>query len=789
MVGLSILAFFSLIYVNFNALVNFGLYVVKNFSVFNLLSNISLIVFFLFVVLLIIVVLFYFSTTFKSKIFNLLFTNKDFLDFSIQGELVKRVDVFSSVELSKRLKYFFFPKPKKIILYLFIILILTISFSFKFFQINFNQDVFDKYVEKISYTFNKNFFVEGDSIFLFTDFDCNGQIQLQYASYNTDLVKGKNFIGLASPNENKLYFKLNSYHKKVLLQIVPRPKVREFTVHSIYDNSIKERFTNITHLNILSNSIVEYKLMADNSANKLITGNFLFKNDTVIDFVLCNTYVCDTFQVFLTKRNISSPVINYSKVGNFYLISISDDHGIKNVQINGNTDFFKQPKTSLLIELDTNLQYTIIASNILNKTTRITIGNKYSILNTTANAFNNSEILNQYLESLESDILSVINTLNEQIKTSPINEIKQLLQNFQNQLNDISSDFYDQMRINQIKTLLKDVNKLLEEFQNISKNSQDLANELLKQKLQNTLNRYKKENHKIRTSNENISEASEINASEHIILEGLLLSFNNLSLDIEKNKYKNNKDLLNNSNLLTLADSLNMLLIKNKTLRPILSEEYERLKNTIQNNSDLKTFVFAINNLSVKLYQIIKNVEQNNINSNNQNNSQNNSNCTNPSNTGNSKKPGLSELIGEESNDGKEDNGSTSNGDPKKNSNNDSNTNESENSSENGKQNKSNKEKDGKSGPNGDKESLEELEKQLKDRKSSYSSILDELKRKIKWLDSEDSKRFNETMDNKRKGNFINDRDVEQINLIKKDTQNILYINRKELTVKTNVRY
>ncbi|MFN4299039.1 MAG: hypothetical protein ACK4EX_04800 [Thermaurantimonas sp.] len=788
-VGLSILTFFSLIYVNFNAIVNFSLHLVKNFSVFNILSNIGVLIFFLFIVAFCLIVLFYFSNSLKKKLFNLLFTKKDFLEFSIQGDLVKRDDVFSTVELSNRLKYIFFPKPKKVILYVFVILVLSISFSFKFFQINVNDDVFDKYIQKISYTFNKDFFVEGDSIFLFTDFDSKGQIQLQYGSYNTNLTNGQNFVGLATTNEKNLIFKLNSFQKKIQINIVPRPKIREFSVYTNYENTIKEHFTNLTHLNILDMSIVEYKLVAENSSNNLFSGKFLFNKDTVIDFIFCNTYICDTFQVHFSKRNISNPIINYSKIGNLYLISVTDENGLKYLQINNNKDFFKQPKTSVLFELDTNLQYTIIATNILNKTTKVSIGINTSIFGASMNISNNSDLPYQYLENLEKEIVSVINNLNELIKTSSISEIYQILQNFQSQLNNISSFINDQMRINQINSLLKDVGKFLEEYQNNAKNSQDLANDILKQKLQNTLNRYNKENNKNKSTNDNSSESGEINSSEQIILESLLLSFNNLSIDIERNKYKNNKDLLNNSNLLSLSDSLNIILFKNKSLRSILSEDYNRLKNTIQNSTDLKNYVYAINSLSVKLYQIIKNIEQNNMNFNNQNNNQNNSNCSNPSNNGNSKKPGLSELLGEEYKDGKNANGSNSNEGSNNKLNNDSKNEGNENSSENSNSNNDRKEKDGKSGSKGSRDSLEELEKQLRNNKLSYSSVIDELKRKIKWLDSENSKRLNEVMDNKRKGNFVDDRNVEEIDLIKANNFNILYISRKDLILKNNVRY
>lgn len=790
-IGLSILVFFSLIYVNFNALVNVSLSAVKNFALFSFLSSIDFILFYLFLSGIILLLIINFSRTLKIKFYNVFFEKKDVIDYSIQNDLVKIDDIFSEFELKNRLNSIFLIKPKKFILLAIFFLFISITFSFKFFKINFHQNVFDKYFEKFSYNFDKNFYVEGDSIFLYTDFDNNGLIQVILGNYSGYLSKGRNFLGIASVNEERVLFRLNSFEKEMPLKVISKPKIREFKVFIKLGEIFRENFSNVTQLYVFENAEVQYELFLENAKNNYLTGNFEFKNDTILDFYFCNDFVCDSFQVVFVKKDISVPSINYTKVNNRYVVSVTDQHGLRKIQINNKNNDFTIPKTSTIIELDTNTSYTVVVTNIFNKSSRIHIGNKNSLWNSLFSSQSSNDLQSQYLDSLENEILSYLNNLSEMLKANSLSDIQQTIDRYLNDLEEIRSVFVDQFRISQLNLLIKEAKRQLQEYNNDRNKSQELASELFKQKLQNTLNRYRKENKRKIDNGDNTAEVGEINSSEQIILEGLMLSFNNLSLDIENNKYKNNRDLLNNSNLTILYDSLAFLIKKNKSLQSFLIDDLNRLKYEIQNSSDLKTFMYSINSLSVRLYQILKNVEQSNLNSNKNNSSENNSNCSNPGNTGNSKKPGLSELLGEDSGDGKEDSENTSN----KNQGNKTNDNSKDNNSGNDNSTKKsdtnnaegNKEK--KSGDKGSMDSLEDLERKLKDKISSGNSFLDEIKRRIKWLDTESSKRLNEDIDNKRKGNYVDSRDVEMRDFKTTNKDNILYINRKDLILKSNVRY
>jgi hypothetical protein len=282
----------------------------------------------------------------------------------------------------------------------------------------------------------------------------------------------------------------------------------------------------------------------------------------------------------------------------------------------------------------------------------------------------------------------------------------------------------------------------------------------------------------INTPNE--SDGDVLTAEDVINLENYLVNLNLISLNIDKNIYRNTSQLIRVSSLLSVIDSLNVLSNKNRKIGEILSLDILSIKNLAENkNSDILEVRYRINNLTVKIYNVLKNREV--LNSMSGENKQN-SNCSDSN--GNSKKPGLSELLSDILSDGNS-------------GNNDSEQENGEN--KNGKGNTSNSKDDGNTndiknenndkGHNGNSLSLEEIEKQLINKIGNYDNQDSVFKRKIKWLDYSKTERINPDLDNKRKGNYVNTIETEPFKLTYDKPENLLIIKKQILRKKKNVFY
>lgn len=793
LVGLVVIVF---VFININGLLNFTSYRVLNFNIYEKLIISNKYFFYFFTFLCLIFIIGYFFKSSREFILSKLLEKRDYQTYKIQSYLINNKSIFSLFELENRLNQFSFKGLKKAIIFGIIILSLFSFFSFKRFTLNTPDNPLDFYLQKLNVNTDKKFYLEGDSIFIISDYT-NSDLTIEYGQKISKIDLKKKFIGIATADFNRILFKygLRSISRDII--IYKRPQLKDVFIQIHYNQHVINEFKNIFDIQTFSGSTAYINAVIQNSKNKSINKEIQLFNDTILRFYYCNDFGCDSFSLFFKVNDLSSPLISHILSGDKFIVRVSDGYGLKTVKINNQIINTKPEEKIIEIFLDTLGIYRVFATNIFNKFSEVTIGksNDYSGISSL-----NSEEFNSFFNTIESEIIENILKLSEtsdyyerSLSLDRLNELSKILDN----LSTVELiDFNNKVKINNLQQLLKDVNTFLE---NVLKDKNDQSNliEMLKsQNLKNTLNRYKK-NKKSSEATNSESINTSLNSADQIILEYILIVSNKLSIDIEQKKFRNKNDIFNNSVLPIILDTLKMIMDKKPPIYDALIEDYTAIINSrINKSSDLNTLVYRLNNISVTLYNIIKNIESNSFNNlKNQSEKDKNSDCNNPG-SGNTQKPTLKDLIGESESgegEGKDDNSEKGEGNKLESGKSDNST-DSKKSGDNKntreKEKKENSDQKNRLQNSGiDSESLEDLEKRLRDVMSDNPSIdKNELRRRIKWLDYNKSKKMNEEIDNRRKGNFVIEVENERKGVPKQANQ-FKYIQRDALRLKNEIVY
>ena len=722
----------------------------------NLLWTNSLLLYLLLFILFVYLLLFLNEKS-REVILNKFLSIEDFRSYKIEKYLVLKGDAYSKYELNSRLKNLNFKGLRKILLFVFGILLVLSIFSFSKFKIvNFN-DPFDTYLSKFNFRLCMNEYLEGDSIFFISEF-INQDLIIEYG--NKDYVLDKNvvFIGFANTLFKEVNLKIgrNVFNKRVIVH--SKPRLENLLITTNYDNILVNEYKNIFELNTFLNSKISIKASFINAEKKGNFSEFLLSSDTVVKIKYCNPYWCDSIEIFIKSVELPRPMISYSKIGEQTIVKISDDIGLKSIFVNDR--YFNVQKNSKIIEivLDTVNNHSVKGTNILNKFTEVRINNnKFYYVSLKSNGLGE---LKNLVDQIELQVQDVVNSLSDVNSIYDFKLYDNKLINLLSVLNNLNLEENDtySVKAKQLKELINEINSILKELEKSHSTDNKLVSDMLFQKLKNTLNRYQTKKKK-RDINTESNDFGDISASEQIIFEYILLVTNNLSVDIENGKFKNKRDIFKNSMMPVLLDSLMEIMLKRPPLYEILISDVnalKRIENDISN--DIIPIMYRLNNIAVTIYNLLKNIEINQMNSDQKDQRQDNSNCTNPS-MGNSKKPSLSELLGESDKSIKE----GEEGEEGKKESNDEKS-ENGNDGKDGEQKdgmgdeKRNKERNGNRHGTGSNESLEEIEKRLKNIISGGTFFdSNELKKKIKWLDYERSSRLNDEYDSRRQGNFVSD--------------------------------
>jgi hypothetical protein len=639
--------------------------------------------------------------------------------------------------------------------------------------------VYDTYLKKFNIVTNKSLYLEGDSLIVMTDKiseDISIGYQGNFSLLNTNTI----YLGFVNGQNNYITLNLGNYNKKIYFDVVKKPKIINSIVDVRFGENYNKKFKNEFIIDAFIDSKISIYLNLDNATEKGKQINFSLKKDTVINIVFSNDKITDSVQYYFKGSQPIAPSINYEEYDQGYKIYISDLYGLKRLEVNEEKRNLSGLGFSMILNSSNRGIFRVMAENILNQKTFIVLNNKTSVDYSyeTSDSFDGNDINNN---SMHDDIFEDLNNL---IKTLDLFYNSTLIE--KKVYLDIKEYLLKQMKIfnnsndlkikNDIKQDLKELNEIFKEISNKQLDTKNINNE--EKKLNNNLNKFMNKRNSINTPNE--SDGDVLTAEDVINLENYLVNLNLISLNIDKNIYRNTSQLIRVSSLLSVIDSLNVLSNKNRKIGEILSLDILSIKNLAENkNSDILEVRYRINNLTVKIYNVLKNREV--LNSMSGENKQN-SNCSDSN--GNSKKPGLSELLSDILSDGNS-------------GNNDSEQENGEN--KNGKGNTSNSKDDGNTndiknenndkGHNGNSLSLEEIEKQLINKIGNYDNQDSVFKRKIKWLDYSKTERINPDLDNKRKGNYVNTIETEPFKLTYDKPENLLIIKKQILRKKKNVFY
>jgi hypothetical protein len=709
-----------------------------------------------------------------------LLEKESFLNWRFIKDLENKNSVFKNIELQSRLKKSFIKLKDVIIFVFFTLLFITVVSILNNQVINpLKTSVYDTYLKKFNIVTNKSLYLEGDSLIVMTDKiseDISIGYQGNFSLLNTNTI----YLGFVNGQNNYITLNLGNYNKKIYFDVVKKPKIINSIVDVRFGENYNKKFKNEFIIDAFIDSKISIYLNLDNATEKGKQINFSLKKDTVINIVFSNDKITDSVQYYFKGSQPIAPSINYEEYDQGYKIYISDLYGLKRLEVNEEKRNLSGLGFSMILNSSNSGIFRVMAENILNQKTFIVLNNKTSVDYSyeTSDSFDGNDINNN---SMHDDIFEDLNNL---IKTLDLFYNSTLIE--KKVYLDIKEYLLKQMKIfnnsndlkikNDIKQDLKELNEIFKEISNKQLDTKNINNE--EKKLNNNLNKFMNKRNSINTPNE--SDGDVLTAEDVINLENYLVNLNLISLNIDKNIYRNTSQLIRVSSLLSVIDSLNVLSNKNRKIGEILSLDILSIKNLAENkNSDILEVRYRINNLTVKIYNVLKNREV--LNSMSGENKQN-SNCSDSN--GNSKKPGLSELLSDILSDGNS-------------GNNDSEQENGEN--KNGKGNTSNSKDDGNTndiknenndkGHNGNSLSLEEIEKQLINKIGNYDNQDSVFKRKIKWLDYSKTERINPDLDNKRKGNYVNTIETEPFKLTYDKPENLLIIKKQILRKKKNVFY
>jgi hypothetical protein len=711
---------------------------------------------------------------------KILLEKESFLNWRFIKDLENKNSVFKNIELQSRLKKSFIKLKDVIIFVFFTLLFITVVSILNNQVINpLKTSVYDTYLKKFNIVTNKSLYLEGDSLIVMTDKiseDISIGYQGNFSLLNTNTI----YLGFVNGQNNYITLNLGNYNKKIYFDVVKKPKIINSIVDVRFGENYNKKFKNEFIIDAFIDSKISIYLNLDNATEKGKQINFSLKKDTVINIVFSNDKITDSVQYYFKGSQPIAPSINYEEYDQGYKIYISDLYGLKRLEVNEEKRNLSGLGFSMILNSSNRGIFRVMAENILNQKTFIVLNNKTSVDYSyeTSDSFDGNDINNN---SMHDDIFEDLNNL---IKTLDLFYNSTLIE--KKVYLDIKEYLLKQMKIfnnsndlkikNDIKQDLKELNEIFKEISNKQLDTKNINNE--EKKLNNNLNKFMNKRNSINTPNE--SDGDVLTAEDVINLENYLVNLNLISLNIDKNIYRNTSQLIRVSSLLSVIDSLNVLSNKNRKIGEILSLDILSIKNLAENkNSDILEVRYRINNLTVKIYNVLKNREV--LNSMSGENKQN-SNCSDSN--GNSKKPGLSELLSDILSDGNS-------------GNNDSEQENGEN--KNGKGNTSNSKDDGNTndiknenndkGHNGNSLSLEEIEKQLINKIGNYDNQDSVFKRKIKWLDYSKTERINPDLDNKRKGNYVNTIETEPFKLTYDKPENLLIIKKQILRKKKNVFY
>ncbi|WP_448520772.1 hypothetical protein, partial [Schleiferia thermophila] len=629
---------------------------------------------------------------------------ESFLNWRFIKDLENKNSVFKNIELQSRLKKSFIKLKDVIIFVFFTLLFITVVSILNNQVINpLKTSVYDTYLKKFNIVTNKSLYLEGDSLIVMTDKiseDISIGYQGNFSLLNTNTI----YLGFVNGQNNYITLNLGNYNKKIYFDVVKKPKIINSIVDVRFGENYNKKFKNEFIIDAFIDSKISIYLNLDNATEKGKQINFSLKKDTVINIVFSNDKITDSVQYYFKGSQPIAPSINYEEYDQGYKIYISDLYGLKRLEVNEEKRNLSGLGFSMILNSSNSGIFRVMAENILNQKTFIVLNNKTSVDYSyeTSDSFDGNDINNN---SMHDDIFEDLNNL---IKTLDLFYNSTLIE--KKVYLDIKEYLLKQMKIfnnsndlkikNDIKQDLKELNEIFKEISNKQLDTKNINNE--EKKLNNNLNKFMNKRNSINTPNE--SDGDVLTAEDVINLENYLVNLNLISLNIDKNIYRNTSQLIRVSSLLSVIDSLNVLSNKNRKIGEILSLDILSIKNLAENkNSDILEVRYRINNLTVKIYNVLKNREV--LNSMSGENKQN-SNCSDSN--GNSKKPGLSELLSDILSDGNS-------------GNNDSEQENGEN--KNGKGNTSNSKDDGNTndiknenndkGHNGNSLSLEEIEKQL----------------------------------------------------------------------------
>ena len=778
-------------FININAILNFLSAKIDNYHIFkNILWTNKLLLYLVPLILALYILTFLVYKT-REILLKYFLSVDDYSSYKIQRSLLINKDPYSKFELKKRLQNINFKGLKKAFTSLVMLLSVLSIFSFAKFSIPRFENPFNEYISKFNIKQDKEEYLEGDSIFVLIDIPL-ADILLEYGNQVYPCNNNKIFIGLASPLHDRFSVKLfnNVVDRKVLVH--GRPRLNDLFISSNYKDIIIREYRNVFDVSAFRNSQVIIKASFIGAQHDEVENKFFIDKDTNVVITFCNPHFCDSLEINFKAVEINKPTITYTKFEDTYLVKVLDDFGLKSLIVNGKAYSIDHNSRSVEFFLDTLQSYTVTAKNICNQISEIVV-NKLKTIYNGANFSLDGSHSSSVLNDIESQLLELANELSENPRSYPFEKYNDILQNLEEILNTVFKENTGQnrMRANELKLLVSEVIEILKEIEKNVKLNKDILNESLIQKLKNTMNRYKNTMKQNEKNKETDSNTESLSISEQISLEYILLVSNNLSFDIESGIYKNVKDVYLNSLLPVMLDTLYSIMLRKSAIYDLLIKDYNSLRSLDYSSSavDIRSLMFRLNNISVILYNLIKNTEQN-LPGIQQDTDKNNkdSNCSNP-NSGKSKKPGINELLGDSKQNGKEGEGESE-------SNNEKERNDGSNTSDDGGDKESNKEgnnnterkKSGNTG-NGSNESLEEIEKKLRNLNSSEMSINNDLlKKKIKWLDYEYSKRINDEADNKRLGTYVIEKS-ENISVQKKDFNSIKLIRRSSLVPKRNDLY
>jgi hypothetical protein len=709
-----------------------------------------------------------------------LLEKESFLNWRFIKDLENKNSVFKNIELQSRLKKSFIKLKDVIIFVFFTLLFITVVSILNNQVINpLKTSVYDTYLKKFNIVTNKSLYLEGDSLIVMTDKiseDISIGYQGNFSLLNTNTI----YLGFVNGQNNYITLNLGNYNKKIYFDVVKKPKIINSIVDVRFGENYNKKFKNEFIIDAFIDSKISIYLNLDNATEKGKQINFSLKKDTVINIVFSNDKITDSVQYYFKGSQPIAPSINYEEYDQGYKIYISDLYGLKRLEVNEEKRNLSGLGFSMILNSSNSGIFRVMAENILNQKTFIVLNNKTSVDYSyeTSDSFDGNDINNNSMhDDIFEDLNNLIKTLDLFYNSTLIGKKVYL---------DIKEYLLKQMKIfnnsndlkikNDIKQDLKELNEIFKEISNKQLDTKNINNE--EKKLNNNLNKFMNKRNSINTPNE--SDGDVLTAEDVINLENYLVNLNLISLNIDKNIYRNTSQLIRVSSLLSVIDSLNVLSNKNRKIGEILSLDILSIKNLAENkNSDILEVRYRINNLTVKIYNVLKNREV--LNSMSGENKQN-SNCSDSN--GNSKKPGLSELLSDILSDGNS-------------GNNDSEQENGEN--KNGKGNTSNSKDDGNTndiknenndkGHNGNSLSLEEIEKQLINKIGNYDNQDSVFKRKIKWLDYSKTERINPDLDNKRKGNYVNTIETEPFKLTYDKPENLLIIKKQILRKKKNVFY